>query len=148
MNAKEKLELKHVPDQIIQNTDGSLDLGSDIEAKVSELVGEDISNDLPVKSSSTAAQDDRKTEEKLSLRQQLLKNAPEEKVMRAQVVAKLNKDKDILERGLSKIRGTKNFDLIEELLRELRTLIREIHRVMNMSFEALKLVWLKVVHNF
>ena len=60
MNAKEKLELKHVPDQIIQNTDGSLDLGSDIEAKVSELVGEDISNDLPVKSSSTAAQDDRK----------------------------------------------------------------------------------------
>lgn len=148
MNTKEKLELKNLPDQIVQNTDGTLDLGTDIEAKVSELVGEDISNDLPAKSSTTQAQDDRKAEEKLSFREQLLRNAPEEKVMRAQVVAKLKKDKAILERGLSKISGSKNFDLTEEVLRELRALIREIHRVLSLSYEALKLVWLRVVHNF
>lgn len=148
MDKKEKLELRQTPEQIQQNAEGSLDVGSDINAKVSELVGEDISNDLPSGASKAQAQDEATVEEKISLREQLLKNAPEEKVMRSEVVSKLNKDRDILEKGLAKIRGSDKYELISEVLLELRALIKEINRVLSMSYEALKLVWLRVVHNF
>ncbi len=148
MDKKEKLELRQSQDQIQQNPDGSLELGSDIEAKVSELVGDDVSNDLPNNTQSSQSQDDKKIQEKISLREQLLRTAPEEKVMRAEVVAKLNKDRNILEKGLAKIKNSDQFELIVEVMRELRAVIREINRVMSLHYEALKIVWLRVVHNF
>lgn len=84
--------------------------------------------------------------DRLALRDRLLANAPEEKVMRSEVKRELMKKKESLESDVKKYKH--NYAMLSEAVAQLRAVIRQLNEIAHASYEALKDIWLKVVHRF
>lgn len=139
-------------DAPIANTDIVSDLSGEFEAvegRVSEIAKDGIAEDTnPQTSQSTSAQSEEAIlQGKASLRETLLASAPEERVMRRQIIEKLGLKKSELEKQLSGV-DSNDYNLFEDTLRELRKVIRSMQHATMASFEVLKEIWLSVLHNF
>lgn len=136
-------------------TDDGADLGTElVEGRISEIAGENVSENQPASQSksSGAAQDDNvkvdELTERAQLRERLLQSAPKEPEMRRQIKAVLLKKRDMLEGHIRKYKGDKDYYLLSLAISQLRAVIRQLEIVAKASFEILREVWLKVVHNF
>lgn len=139
-------------DAPITNTDIGSDLTGEFEAvegRVSEIAKDGMAEDTnPQTSQSTSAQSEEAIlQGRASLRETLLASAPEERVMRRQIIEKLGLKKSELEKQLSGV-DAKDYNLFEDTLRELRKVIRSMQHATMASFEVLKEIWLSVLHNF
>src|SRR3989344_7592186 len=123
-----------------------------VEGKVSELVKESAGEEIKV---SGGGQDDgaaRQTvndemkDDRAALKAKLLKNAPPEKVMRSEIETVLIRKKEKLESKVKKYRRKRNYHLLSLAVMQLRLVVRQLEEVAKAGYEALKDIWLKVVH--
>lgn len=133
--------------------DDALDMGNeDVDGVFAEIASEVLAEQkekaaqgAPKAQTATqkdqAAQDDR-----LALRERLLKSAPKEQVMRAQVLQALESKKSALESEIRELQKTEEYDLLSAAVAQLRAVIRQLQIVARAGYEALKEIWLKVVH--
>ncbi|MEK9160268.1 MAG: hypothetical protein AAB383_06100 [Patescibacteria group bacterium] len=84
--------------------------------------------------------------DRLALRDRLLATAPQESAMRKEVKHELLKKKESLERDVKKYKH--NYALLSEAVAQLRLVVKQLQDLAHASYEALKEVWLKVVHRF
>ncbi|MBI4127345.1 hypothetical protein HY463_01410 [Candidatus Peregrinibacteria bacterium] len=128
--------------------DQSLDLSGEFEAvegRVSEIAKEGVSEDRSQSAQSSAQGEEELLQRKATLRETLLESAPSEREMRKEVLGKLSEQKTAL---LKKFAGidSRNFNLLEDTLRELRKVIRTMQLAAVSSLEALQEMWLQIVH--
>ncbi len=96
----------------------------------------------------TQKKGDSTQEDRLALRERLLKTAPREAVMREEVVRELEKKKVQLESDIRTYQRRKEYHLLSAAVAQLRAVLRQIEIVAKAGFDALKEIWLKVVHKF
>lgn len=84
--------------------------------------------------------------DRLALRDRLLATAPKESEMRREIKQELLKKKESLESDVKKYKH--NYVMLSEAVAQLRAVIRQLNELAHASYEALKEVWLKVVHRF
>lgn len=130
----------------VESTD-QLDDSLDLSNKVSEIAGENISENQSSKAQASKG-DAKKKEDETPLRERLLEKAPKAQVMRAQIERELIKEKQMLESEFKKVRNSKKYHLIAQVLSDLRAVIRQISELAELSLEALRELWLKVVMKF
>lgn len=97
----------------------------------------------------TSQQDDQSTpnkQDREAYRQYLLKNAPQEAEMRAQVRAALQKRQLRLESAIQNHSRKKNHHHLERAFAQLREVVAVLENLARASYEALKELWLKWVH--
>lgn len=125
-----------------------------VEGKVSEIAKERPSETQPSSQKTSqpppAAQKVQKSDlsDRLALREQLLKLAPSFPVMRKQVEKVLIKRKEKLEKDVKRYRRKRNYHLLSLAIMQLRAVVRQLEELAKASYEALKDIWLKVVHRF
>lgn len=84
--------------------------------------------------------------DRLALRDRLLATAPKESEMRKEIKQELLKKKESLESDVKKYKH--NYALLSEAVSQLRAVVRQLNEIAHASYEALKDIWLKVVHRF
>lgn len=84
--------------------------------------------------------------DRMALRERLLATAPKESEMRKEIKQELLKKKESLEYDVKKYKH--NYAMLSEAVAQLRAVIRQLNEIAHASYEALKEVWLKVVHRF
>lgn len=82
------------------------------------------------------------------LRLKLLENAPEIPEMKRQITKKLINKREDLRSDYKKLKRSKDYSRLSMAIMRLRKAIREIEIVARLSIEALREMWLRVVHNF
>lgn len=85
-------------------------------------------------------------DDRLALRERLLATAPQESVMRKEVKQELLKKKESLESDVKKYKH--NYAMLSEAVAQLRLVVKQLQELAHASVEALKEIWLKVVHRF
>ena len=105
--------------------------------------GAQVQDEQAAQATDAGIQNDRE-----ALRQHLLKNAPKERVMRAQVERVLLKQKEKLEPDIRAHRRKRNYHHLRVAIMKLRLVMRELETLAKASFEALRDMWLKMLHNF
>ena len=68
--------------------------------------------------------------------------------MRAQVLHELNQKKVALESDIRGYESRKEYHLLSAAMAQLRAVIRQLEIVAHAGYEALREIWLKVVHKF
>lgn len=132
------------------------DTGLDLEVgtvgeQVNEVAKENLSeNSKGGKAKSQGIRKDQKKdpalEERLLLREELLKHAPKAPVMRRDVEAILLTKKAAIERDIRKLSRGTDFELLSKAVAQLRHLVHQLELVAHASYEVLKGIWLRVVH--
>lgn len=84
--------------------------------------------------------------DRMALRDRLLATAPKEADMRKEIKQELLKKKESLESDVKKYKH--NYALLSEAVSQLRAVVRQLNEIAHASYEALKDIWLKVVHRF
>lgn len=84
--------------------------------------------------------------DRMALRERLLAAAPQESAMRNEVKQVLLKKKEALEKDVKKYKH--NYAMLSDAMAQLRAVVRQLQELAHASYEALKEVWLKVVHRF
>ena len=84
--------------------------------------------------------------DRLALRDRLLATAPQESAMRKEIKQELLKKKESLEKDVKKYKH--NYAMLSEALAQLRLVVKQLQDLAHASYEALKDIWLKVVHRF
>lgn len=86
--------------------------------------------------------------DRMALRERLLAAAPQESVMRNEVKQVLLKKKESLENDVKKYSRKRNYALLSDAVAQLRAVVHQLQELAHAGYEALKEVWLKVVHRF
>lgn len=86
--------------------------------------------------------------DRMALRERLLATAPRESAMRNEVKQVLLKKKESLENDVKKYSRKRNYALLSDAVAQLRAVVHQLQELAHASYEALKEVWLKVVHRF
>jgi len=94
------------------------------------------------------AKDDQMDQDRAALKAKLLKNAPPPREMRQEIEKKLLNQKDNLEGDVRRYKRKKNYHMLSVSLMNLRSLLRELEFVAKAGYDALKEIWLRVVHKF
>jgi hypothetical protein len=87
-------------------------------------------------------------DERMMLRERLLKQAPKALIMRREVESVLLTKKSRLESSINKLSRSIEYDLLSEAVAELRKVVLQIHLAAHASFEVLQEIWLRVVRKF
>lgn len=139
----------------IDASDDSTDLGNDLaDGIIAEIAGEKASEgkkDSGGKSATASVvqqKDDFSADDRLALRDRLLKTAPKELLMRKEVVKALKEKKVQLESNIRGYERRREYHLLSTAVAQLRAVIRQIEIVAHAGYEALRELWLKVVHHF
>ncbi len=122
------------------------DVAETAKAALSENQGDvaTVSDD-----SSAQTQDDSAVkQDREALKKHLLANAPSENAMRSQVVRVLEKQKETLESEVKKHRRKRDYHLMSVAIMQLRLVVHQLEEVAKASIEALRDMWIKVVHKF
>jgi len=143
-------------EKIVVNEGGDEALDSEtgmVMGKVTEIAHEDASEQTQAGGKKSTAQDDKKAakpdlSERLALREQLLKAAPKESVMREEVRKVLVQKKEKLEADVAKYSRKRNYHLLSAAIMQLRLVVRQLEELARVGYAALKEVWLKVIHRF
>ncbi len=136
-----------MPGQIVDSTAG-------IEGKVAEIAQSGPSNSQSGTGDTTAQQNSAKqgatalTEDREALKQRLLQHAPAEPKMKAEVEAALLAQKEDLEEKIVTFSRKHSYHQLSMAIMRLREVIRQLEELAQMSYEALKELWLKAVHKF
>lgn len=85
-------------------------------------------------------------DDRMALREKLLLNAPVESAIKQEIKEVLLKRKENLEKDIKKHKH--NYAMLSETVAQLRAVVRELKIIANASYEALKEIWLAVVHKF
>lgn len=85
-------------------------------------------------------------DDRTALRERLLAHAPMESAMRKEVKETLLAKKEALQKDIHKHRH--NYALLSEAMAQLRAVVRELKALAHASYDALKEIWLRVVHKF
>lgn len=154
-------ENSHAPesDEVLQidASEDAADLGTDlVEGKVAEVAKDRISENKSDASgknkgaAQTVASKQKEVEltDRMALREQLLKLAPQEGHMRAQVVRKLEAKKIKLEKDIRGYDRRQEYDLLTSAILQLRAVVRQLEIVAKAGYDALQEIWLKVVKKF
>lgn len=140
--------------EVRDSNDAALDSETGIvEGRVSEIAKDEASEQFQDGSKKSTTKDDKKVKqldlsEREALREKLLKNAPKEDIMREEIKEVLLKRKETLEADVAKYSRKKDYRLLSSAIMQLRLVIRQIEELARVSYEALKEVWLKVLHRF
>lgn len=86
--------------------------------------------------------------DRLALRDRLLAHAPKPVVMRKEVEKILLQEKERLIADVNRLKRKKSYHLLSRALMQLRKVIRQLEDLARASYEALKEIWLRVVHGF
>ncbi|MFA6024697.1 MAG: hypothetical protein WC777_05890 [Candidatus Gracilibacteria bacterium] len=86
--------------------------------------------------------------DRMALRERLLAAAPKESAMRSEVKQVLLQKKASLESDVKKYSRKQNYRLLSDAVAQLRLVVHQLQEIAEASYEALKEVWLKVVHKF
>ena len=122
--------------------------------QVSEVATENASEQGKGSRAQGSAKDDKREkkpsalDERLMLRERLLKEAPSAVHMRSEVESVLLTKKSRLESSIGKLSRGKDYDLLSEAIAELRKVVHQIHLAAHASFEVLQEIWLRVVRKF
>jgi hypothetical protein len=81
-------------------------------------------------------------------KERLLATAPKELLMRSEVKQVLLKKKEELESDVQKYKRKQNYHLLSEAIAQLRAVIHQLEELAQAGYEALKEIWLRVVHKF
>ena len=92
--------------------------------------------------------DDQTREGRDALRERLLMQAPSEPVMRSEVRKKLVEKRESLENEVKKYKAKRNHHASSIAIMKLRLVLRQLEDLASTTYEALKSLWLNVVHNF
>lgn len=96
----------------------------------------------------TQKKDDSTVTDRLALRERLLKAAPKEVAMRAEIVKELEVKKSQLESDIRQYQRRKAYHMLSAAVAQLRAVLRQIEIVAHAGYEVLREIWLKVVHKF
>lgn len=150
LNTTEVLEATEVSDGALDQETGLIsgevseiakDSASENKAQGQGKKGDDDTSNATKEKNALADISDR-----LALRDRLLATAPQESDMRKEVKKELLKKKESLESDVKKYKH--NYAMLSEAMAQLRAVIRQLNEIAHASYEALKEVWLKVVHRF
>ncbi len=123
-----------------------------VGGQVTEIAKEEISeqNKGGRAKSKSSAQDKKKRDapldERLLLRERLLKQAPKSPAMREEVKSVLFDKKSEVEKNIRRLSRGDDFELLSRAVSELRHLVHQLELVAHASYELLKEIWLRVVH--
>jgi hypothetical protein len=145
LNESEQLEATEISDDGLDSETGL------VAGEVSEIAGDSASeNKAQGAGQKSQAQAAKKTEvdlaDRVALRDRLLATAPKEGVMRGQVRQELLKEKEKLESEVKKYKH--NYSMLSEAMAKLRAVVKLLAEVSHASYEALKEIWLRVIHRF
>lgn len=141
--------------ELAQQPDGALtEQMEGVEGNVAEIAKTDASKGPSGQQSDDGQQaqdqhqDDATQDDRAALRAHLLENAPKEAVMKSQVEKVLLEKKEQLESDIKKHRKKKNYHMLSIAVMQLRVVARQLEELAKASYEAMKEMWLKVVHKF
>ncbi len=136
-------------------SDDGLDSETDmVEGRVSEIAQEKAGEQSAQSSGKKVQKEEKKKvpqadlSDRMALRKKLLEAAPALTVMRSQVKKILVARKENLESAVAKHRRKRNYRLLSMAIMELRLVVRQIEELARAGYDALKEIWLKVVHKF
>lgn len=150
LNTAEVLEATEVQDGALDEETGLVsgevseiakDSASENKAQGQGKKGDDDTSNATKEKKALADLSDR-----MALRERLLATAPKESEMRKEIKQELLKKKESLESDVKKYKH--NYAMLSEAVAQLRAVIRQLNEIAHASYEALKEVWLKVVHRF
>lgn len=131
------------------------DLGTEmVEGRVAEVAQTSAGESQPSGGGQTQAQDDSAqqddalVDDRSAMKARLLQNAPKANAMRSEVKDVLLKEKSKLESDISTYRRKKNYHMLSLAIMRLREVVRQLEDLAKASADALKEMWLKVVHKF
>lgn len=152
-------ENSHESDDSVVRIDASED-SIDLENEMADGIIAEIAGEIAAENKSDAAaktgqtqqtaqkKDDATADDRLALRDRLLKTAPKENVMRSEIVKELEQKKIQLENDIRGYERRKEYDMWSASVAQLRAVLRQLELVARAGYEALKEIWLKVVHKF
>lgn len=136
-------------------SEDGLDLDSEeLEGKVAEIAKDNSSEnkgDNAGKASQTqtaAKKDEAMVDDRVALRERLLKTAPQESVMRAEIKKELEGKKILLESEIRGYERRREYHLLSAAVAQLRAVVKQLEVVAKAGYDALREIWLKVVHKF
>jgi hypothetical protein len=123
---------------------------------ISEIIGEAPSEQMSGQGTSQSDDKDSNApqsasdlfDQKLLLKEKLLEQAPNEPTMRKTVMELLETEKEKLTQDTTKFQKKGNYHRLSKAFLDLRAVVKKIEEAANASFESLKAIWLKLVHNF
>ncbi|MFA4815537.1 MAG: hypothetical protein WC653_05630, partial [Candidatus Gracilibacteria bacterium] len=86
--------------------------------------------------------------DRMALRERLLAAAPKESLMRNEVKQVLLQKKEVLESDVKKYTRKRNYALLSNAIAQLREVVKQLQELAHAGYEALKDMWLNVVHRF
>jgi len=148
------LEKKYSPASEVLTIDGSLEAETElVEGQIAEIA-KDKTEKNQVSSSSKSngptkvfTKNDAILNDREMLRAQLLKNAPQPRVMHMQIKTKLEERKKELNLQLKSV-SKKDYYTYSSVLAQLRSILRDITNIAKLSLDSLRDLWLRIVHNF
>jgi hypothetical protein len=150
-NYQDNSEIKNASEGFGMNAKTEV-LGMDESAETNDKVSEILSHGKEQKGSGsgTASATSASKKDIETLRAQLLKNLPSEKVMRRQVEGEIkNEIKYLRRRAMGLIRppyGSMSYFEMANLLKKIRELKGLLYSLVKISMERLKTLWLRFVH--
>ncbi len=150
LNSSEVLVATEVPDAALDAETGLVsgevseiakEGASENKAQGQGKKGDDDTSNATKEKKQLADLDDR-----MALRERLLATAPQESTMRKEVKLELLKKKESLESDVKKYKH--NYAMLSEAVAQLRMVVKQLQELAHASVEALKEIWLKVVHKF
>ena len=128
-----------------------VEIDPSLAGHLAELTGQNPQEDLPVHQKSHAknpATDEELLQDRLKLRENFLEKAPAEHVMRREVFVKLESQKIVLEKEFRKLKRTRLYHKMSEVLAALRKVVHTMKELRHMTYELLEDLWLNLVHKF
>jgi len=152
----EKIDKEVKQPQALERVEGDEALEAEaegVEGRVAEIAktsaGEKAITDKKGTSTQiTPAEEEKNLQERAVLREQLLKNAPPMREMRQEITKELTTQKIKLESDYREFKRHKDYHMLSSALSQLRKVIREMNEVAKAGLEALKELWLRIVHKF
>lgn len=153
-NHKEKIQSSEIssPSPALESTDVNLE-GISGMGKVKEMAQSSANQKLQDTHSSSGhssqtKDEDATADEREVLKARLLQNAPHESQLRKEIQQTLHHEKDRLEADIKKHKRGKNYHALSLAIMQLRQVVHQLSDLARMSYEKLKITWLKVVHKF
>ena len=143
-----ELRFQEVPEaaaEIMKGVEDGLEV-SEIARRVSEVVGEKVSEDSLADFVAKAKAKRATTQD---IKAKLLENPPPEETMKAEITREVNNEIKQLEKKANRIRfsaAKANFFELNNIIKKIRELKNILASLVSATYEALKSLWLKFVH--
>jgi len=141
----------------IDASEDSADLGTDfVEGKVAEIAKDSASENKAATAGKSQAdpqatthkREETELTDRVMLREKLLKTAPQEAAMRHEVVRALEVKKQQLETDIRGYDRRQEYDMLSKAVGQLRAVVRQLEIAARAGYDALREIWLKVIHKF